>query len=610
MMDMEQNEIRMHLDLTGTWNMRAENAGTDLDERSVRGWREVTIPCTFEHCLPEHIGFRGTCWFERRMIVPVAMQGKRIVLNFQAVNYHAAVWVNGLYAGSNDEGFLPFDIPVSGLCKFGEENVVTVRANNETAAGELPPVHFWRSRGGIVRSVALVAAGWVFIEHVKIMAEPQGGEGHLKIGEGYLKIGEGHLKTGEGHLKIGVSLKNELSSRKPADVTVRISIIGVQEGVLVLHASVAIEPGESHEVVLEGIVPNVSIWSPDAPFLYSAVIEVSMAGKIVDCQTIRFGFRTICVQDGKVRLNGKPVFFNGFNRHEDYPDTRLAINQALSRKDFEEIKKSGANFVRMCHYPHDSEELDWCDELGLLVMDEIPLCALLVEVPGTSTEEARHSLGLTLEHAKSQLRRMIERDINHPSVVFWSVSNETNEKEAGVTEINNTLMRLAKKLDPSRLAMHVSMEPYWTSGLMEKLYEYDDVICINEYSPMHERLHLRNEHYGPTDAERYWTGHTARFAAAYPGKPIFVTEFGYQTGHWLDGIEDEEMQARMIATDYSAMRPHVCGALVWCYADHAWPLLLPGRIPVFGRDISLYGVMTRDRKKKTAFDIYKKMIGE
>ncbi len=588
-MDREPDEIRMHMDLSGTWMMRAENAGTDSDEKSVHGWREVTIPCTFEHGLPEHVGFRGTCWFEKRFTIPAAMQGRRVVLCFQAVNYHAAVWMNDSYAGSNDEGFLPFEIPVSGFCKFGEENIVTVRANNETAPGELPPVHFWRSRGGIVRNIELAAAGWTFIEHVKIMANPE---------------------DGEGRLKIEVFLKNELPRHEPVEVSVKIVKIGAQEEILQLHETLAMSPGESREAVLEGVVPNVNVWSPEAPFLYSAVIEVMMDGRSVDFQEIRFGFRTICVQEGKVLLNGKPVFFNGFNRHEDYPDTRLAINRAVSRQDFEEMKHSGANFVRMCHYPHDSEELDWCDELGLLVMDEIPLCALLVDVPGTSAEEARHSLELTLDHAKSQLRRLITRDFNHPSVVFWSVSNETNEKEAGVTEINNTLMRLAKKLDPSRLTMHVSMEPYWTSGIMDTLYEYDDVICINEYSPMHERLHLRNQQYGPAEAERYWAGHSARFAAVWPGKPIFVTEFGYQTGHWLDGIEDEAMQARMIATDYSAMRPHVCGALVWCFADHAWPLLWPGRLPVFGRDISLYGVMTRDRHKKIAFDVYKKIISE
>jgi beta-glucuronidase len=369
-------------------------------------------------------------------------------------------------------------------------------------------------------------------------------------------------------------------------------------------------PGESHEVLLEGVGPNVSAWSPDAPSLYSAAVGISMDGRNVDCQTVRFGFRTICVRDGKVLLNGESVFFNGFNRHEDYPDTKLAINQAISRQDFEEIKKSGANFVRMCHYPHDSEELDWCDELGLLVMDEIPLCALLVEVPGTSSEEARQALGLTLDHAKAQLRRLIARDFNHPSVIFWSVSNETNEREPGVTEMNNTLIRLAKKLDPSRLAMHVSMEAYWCSDLVEKLFPCDDVVCVNKYLAIHERLYLHNEGYGLSRAEEYWAEHAKILAAAYPGKPVFVTEFGYQTGHSHDGVEDEEIQSKMIAIDYAAMRPHVCGALVWCFADHAWPLLWPSRAPMFGRDISLYGVMTRDRKKKIGFEAYKKIISE
>ena len=364
------------------------------------------------------------------------------------------------------------------------------------------------------------------------------------------------------------------------------------------------------EVILEGIISDVTAWSPDKPFLYSIVFRLLTEDGKEDSLAVRFGFRTICVRNGKVLLNGEPVFFNGFNRHEDSPDTKLATDPARIRQDFEAIKKTGANFVRMCHYPHDSAELDLCDELGLLVMDEIPLCALLVKVPGINTEEAGHALGLFLDHAKAQLKRLITRDINHPSILFWSVSNETNEREPGITEINNTLMQLAKKLDPSRLAMHVSMEPYWTSDLAAKLFAYDDVICINEYSPMGERLHKKNENYGPADAAEYWSRHAATLAEAFPGKPVFVTEFGYQTGHPFDGTEDEEMQAKMIAIDYRAMHPYLCGALVWCYADHAWPLLWPSRFPMFGRDISLYGVLTRDRREKAAFGVYQKLILE
>ncbi len=583
------NNVNERMDLTGIWSVRADDDcfGIGGESPGGNGWREITIPCTFEHCLPELIGFQGTCWFMKRFVVPVSMKYKRVSLSFQAVNYHAAVWVNGRYAGSNDEGFLPFDIHVSELLNYGSENSITVRANNCTAAGELPPVHFWRSQGGIVRKVELVASSWVYIKDIRITAQPQGGEGLFKA---------------------AMTLRNEQAHAVQADVTVRVNAVGTQGPVLVCCKTIGMEPGAAFEVVLEDLVPSVNLWWPDSPFLYSASVELSIGGENVDNRLCRFGFRTVGVQDGKVLLNGKQVFFNGFNRHEDYPDTRLPIDSALVRQDFLNIKASGANFVRMCHYPHDSTELDLCDELGLLVMDEIPLCALLVGIPGIDIEEARHALLLSLEHARAQLRRLIARDFNHPSVIFWSVSNETNEQEPGVMEINIALMQLARKLDPSRLTMHVSMEPYWTSDAMDRLFDCDDVICINGYAPLTERIHKHNENYSPADAMDFWAHHSARLSAAYPGKPVFVTEFGYQTGYWQDGDDDEEMQARMISMDYAAMRPYVCGALVWCYADHAWPLQWPSRSPVFDRDISMFGVVTRDRRKRRAFDAYKKLI--
>ena len=583
------NDTRECIDLTGIWRTRAEgdNFGIGCEQNEGNRWREVTIPSTFEHCLPEHIGFIGTCWFKKCVFVPHSMQHKRVVLSFQAVNYHATVWVNGRFAGSSDEGFLPFDILVSGLLKYDEENIITVRVNNETAAGELPPVHFWRSQGGIIRKVELVATDLVYIQNIKIAAHPQGTDGSLKA---------------------IVSLQNELATAVQVKIIAKVTACGTQDVLLSIDKTIELDTNAITNVELEDILPNVNTWSPDAPFLYNASFELSVEDRGVDCQQSKFGFRTICVQDGKVLLNGNPIFFNGFNRHEDYPDTKIAIDAAVARRDLEDIKKSGANFVRMCHYPHDSAELDLCDEIGLLVMDEIPLCALLVSIRGINLEDAKHAMGLSLDHAKAQLRRLIERDYNHPSVIFWSVSNETNEQEPGVTEINNTLMRLAKALDPSRLTMHVSMPPYWTSDLASKLFIYDDVICLNEYTPQYERLGKHNWDYGMADAAQYWAYHSARLAALYPGKPMMITEFGYQTGHWHDGIEDEEMQAKMISIDYAGMKPYVCGALVWCYADHAWPLLWPSRFPVFGRDISIYGVVTRSRCKKRAYEVYKSII--
>ncbi len=185
---------------------------------------------------------------------------------------------------------------------------------------------------------------------------------------------------------------------------------------------------------------------------------------------VRFGFRRIEAGEGGLLLNGRPVFLTGFNRHEDSPCTGMAPDLGIVRRDLEDMVRLGANFVRLCHYPHDPRELDLCDELGLLAMAEIPLYWW------NGLEEGEEACARKLAAAERQLTNMIRRDVNHPSVILWSVSNETQEQRAEVAAGNAELVRLAKRLDPSRLAVHVS--DHWRE---HPHFEADDVLCVNAY---------------------------------------------------------------------------------------------------------------------------------
>ena len=154
---------------------------------------------------------------------------------------------------------------------------------------------------------------------------------------------------------------------------------------------------------------------------------------------MRFGFRHIKATPQGLILNGQPIFLTGFNRHEDSPHTAMAADLATTRRDLEWMKEAGANFVRLCHYPHHPAELDLCDELGLLAFEEIPLYFWNDSNEGQQTQAQR------AESAAFQLERLICRDYNHPSVIFWSVSNETSDDVAEVAEGNRALIRRAKE---------------------------------------------------------------------------------------------------------------------------------------------------------------------
>ena len=217
-------------------------------------------------------------------------------------------------------------------------------------------------------------------------------------------------------------------------------------------------------------MPGAEPWSPGSPALYRLRARLLAEGQAADEAEARIGFRRIEVGQGGLLLNGRPIFLTGFNRHEDSPRTGMVPDMQTARRDLEDMVRMGCNFVRLCHYPHDPRELDLCDELGLLAMAEVPLWQW------TGLEEGEEAAARKLECAKRQLSNMIRRDINHPSIVFWSVSNETMEDRPEVAAGNRELVLVARELDPTRLATHVSMK-WWR----DPHFEADDVVCVNAY---------------------------------------------------------------------------------------------------------------------------------
>jgi len=284
----------------------------------------------------------------------------------------------------------------------------------------------------------------------------------------------------------------------------------------------------------------------------------------------------------------------GWNRHEDSPTADMTTDLITTRRDLLEMKEAGANFVRLCHYPHHPAELDLCDEIGLLVMDEIPLYWWQREDEGK--ENSLHKF----EAASRQIERMIARDRNHPCVILWSVSNENDEEHDDVREGNQALIRLAQGLDPSRLSCHVSY--CWMD---HHNFSEDDVVCLNAY-PSLFRLGPGLFGFGEQDQNNafsqstiFWQEGIKTMSETYPGKPVLVTEFGGCAieGTW-SSLYGEDTQATIIECEFAGMEAAaVCGTVIWCWADHAWP---PGAF-FNGLAISPFGVVTRERRKKAAY---------
>jgi len=570
---------RDRIDLAGVWRAQpdacdeGERAGWQQANFDVRLWREVEVPSTFADCAPGMDTYEGTVWYRRAFRVPEQWRGRRIALRFEGVNYHARVWVNGRPVGGHEDPFLPFELPIERVVRPGEENFLAVCVDNVRRAGEVPGLQRgWRTYGGILREVYLLAGDHLRIEDVAVTAEPV---------------------DGAGIARVEASIVNERA--QAAGVTLRVRVHD-GSGAAVVETTcgpASVPPGGSAVLLAELNVAAAQPWSPDSPTLYAASLQLSADGEPVEERSVRFGFRKIEATRDGLLLNGRPVFLTGFNRHEDSFRAGPCADLETARRDLERMKEAGANFVRLCHYPHHPGELDLCDEIGLLAMCEIPLYWW----DGLAEGEA--NCRRKLEAARRQLETMVGRDRNHPSVIFWSVSNETEENRPEVAEGNARLVRLAKELDPSRLAVHVSCR--WSG---EPHFEADDVLCVNGYPSW--GASRRGEQVRPEEATRFWREELERLHRRYPCKPILVTEFGYPCLEDTFGCAlGEDRQAEAIEAEFAGMdAPYVCGAAVWCWADHPWP-----EEPFINCvTTSPFGVLTRRRRALKGFHTVRRLF--
>ena len=545
-------------------------------------WPEAQVPNVFERCLQGMDFYRHIGWFRRRFTVPGSWQGQRTILRFEGANYRTRVWVNGLDVGGNDDGFLRFDLPIERALHSAGSNVVAVRVDNRERIEDVPGLHRgWRPFGGILRSVGLIATNPLHLEAVQVSGTPGHGDGTIELKA---------LACNGRQVEVRSRLTVELFPRGEAPVA---------SWTL---PELRLASGEIAPIVWKATVKGIRPWSPATPNLYLLRLTLQMGDVELDTAEERFGFRSICTNGTQLLLNGEPIRLKGFNRHEDSAERDQAVDTQTAQRDLETMKSTGANFVRLCHYPHDPSTLDLCDELGLLAMEEIPLYWW------TGYEEGEVVYDQRLEAAKRQLRALVARDFNHPAVVFWSVSNENRDDHPEVREGNATLIRLVKSLDCSRLVMHVADRWHTSPAFCE-----DDIICCNWYPTWAPMSWGRGETlYDLDDGAALWQRELTRLHDRFPDRPILISEFGYPCLAGVSGgAAGEDAQAEAIAKEYAAIRdlPFVCGATVWCWADHAWPLpgYFPDSNPCYLRTITVspFGVVTRDRRHKTALSVLK-----
>jgi beta-galactosidase len=361
-------------------------------------------------------------WYRRTFEIPKSDLGKRLSIEFDGVFRDSIVVLNGHFLGRNMSGYAPFSHDVADFLNYGAKNFLVVRVDATQGEG-------WFYEGaGIYRHVWLVKTHPVHVAQWGTSVSCE-------------------ARPGAATVNITTEVDNETDSEQACRIlSTIVDSAGKVVGSAAL-AAVAIPARSRREFKQQMVVENPLLWSIEHPHLYLLHTAIEATGTTVDLYPTRFGIRTIRFDpDEGFFLNGKPVKIKGTCNHQDHAGVGSALPDRIQYYRVEKLKEMGVNGCRTSHNPPAPEFLDACDQLGMLVMDETRRMS--------SDSEAL-----------SDLKKMIRRDRNHPSVILWSLGNEEPEQgtERGV-RIVTTMKRLVRRLDPSR-PVTTAMDDAWGRGV-------------------------------------------------------------------------------------------------------------------------------------------------
>lgn len=321
--------------------------------------------------------------YRKKFSIPDLWKGKRIFIVFEGSMTDTQVSINGKQAGEiHQGGYTSFKMEITRLLKFNKENILEVTVRKESANKSVNDAEryadFWLF-GGIFRPVYLEALPDKYIEKFAVNAKMDG----------------------------SITAEVFLSEPYP-DAVASVEVKDINGKIVGSIASRRINPKEN-KIHLAGKIDNVKPWSAESPTLYTAKVELSIGGKAIHSVSDRIGFRTVEVRekDG-IYINGVKIRFKGVNRHTSWPTTGRTISNAINLQDARLIKEMNMNAVRLPCYTPDRYFFDLCDSLGLYATDE--LC--------------EWHLPLDSQVGKKMVKELIDRDLNHPSIIFWANGNE------------------------------------------------------------------------------------------------------------------------------------------------------------------------------------------
>ena len=439
--------------------------------------------------------------YERRIFAPEEWGKSRLLLTFDGVAHYAEVFINGDKIGEHYSGYTAFTFDITEKLIYGEENLLTVKVDSRENLN-IPPfgnVIDYMTYGGIYRDVYIDVKPSVYISDVFVSASALG----------ILECKVGVSDNAESGMRIKQSIISDGDVQALADIE-------------------AIK-----ECIVRAKAEKVSPWDINSPNLYTLNTELWQGNTLIDSRQDKIGFRDAEFRKDGFYLNGKKLKLRGLNRHQSYPYVGYAMPKSMQEMDAEVLKyELGLNTVRTSHYPQSHHFINRCDEIGLLVITEIPGWQHI----GDKAWQ---------DQAVKNVEEMIVQYRNHPSIILWGVRiNESRDNE----ELYKRTNALAHRLDPTRSTCGV--RNFRKSQLLEDVYTYNEFIHDGKKPGCEPKKNITPDVNKPYMITEY-NGHM------YPTKTFDCEEHR---------VEHALRHTRVL--DAVASYDDIAGSCGWCMADY------------------------------------------
>lgn len=529
--------MRLVISINRDWFYKSNYNEKDIYESISGKYQKVTLPHTNMELPYNYFNDEIFCFvscYKRALQIEQEWKGKRLFLDFEGVMSYAQVFVNGKLAGEHKGGYTAFSIEITKFIKFNAKNEITVVVDS-TERSDIPPFGGqidYLTYGGIYREVCLRVTDKEYIKDVFVQTK---------------NVLEEKKKVIVDAILDGIDDANDY------EICVTLLDAGKKIGI----CKEKLNHRNAVQIHMDNL-ENIYLWSIDSPQLYRVKCILYKKGYAIDCWETKIGFRQCEFKENGFFLNGEKIKIVGLNRHQSYPYVGYAMPASVQRRDADILKEElGLNLVRTSHYPQSHHFLDRCDEIGLLVFEEIPGWQYI----GDERWQ---------KQVLADVEQMIVRDRNHPSIILWGVRiNESQDHHNLYTKTN----QLARKLDSTRATGGVRCLP--NSELIEDVYTMNDFIHDNgygEYLASVIKNYKTYDHLQNQDGKITALREPKMVTGLEYNVPYLVTEYG---GHTYPTKRfDQEERAVELALRHTRIQnaswinEEISGAIGWCAFDY------------------------------------------